>query len=248
MAMHRPTWAKQERDEKIKTYGGSRQAIDYKRNIYGEHGDASNSVFVLARFMACVDTDEASTYNMDVYEHVVLTYERLPTDVPDEMRQGAIMTFLQLPGTHKAGWSMKNGAKEVGAPKGYSAYFGGMDVGVTNHPSEILIFGQRTGTDHLDLLTRVHMQRINTDDQKFVVEQLFEFYGEKMTAFALDKTGVGFPIWDQMSRHPRWGNRIYGFGFSENRVVAIEDRRRPAWRVLVRLRPDAPADRPGPVD
>ncbi len=78
MAMHRPTWAKQERDEKIKTYGGSRQAIDYKRNIYGEHGDASNSVFVLARFMACVDTDEASTYNTDVYEQVVLTYERLP--------------------------------------------------------------------------------------------------------------------------------------------------------------------------
>ncbi len=100
---------------------------------------------------------------------------------------------------------MKVGTKEVGATRGYSAYFGGMDVGVTNHPSEILIFGQRTGSDHLDLLTRVHMQRINTDDQKFVVEQLFEFYGEKMTAFALDKTGVGFPIWDQISRHPRFG-------------------------------------------
>ncbi len=54
--MHRPTWTKQERDEKIKTYGGSRQAIDYKRNIYGEHGDASNSVFVLARFMAWTPT------------------------------------------------------------------------------------------------------------------------------------------------------------------------------------------------
>ncbi len=136
MAMHRPTRAKQEHDEKIKTYGGSRQAIDYKRNIYGEHGDASDSVFVLARFTACVGTDDASSYDQDVYEHVVLTFERLPVDVSDQMRQGGIMMFLQLPGTHKAGWSMKNGTKEVGAPKGYSAHCGGMDVVSATTPSE----------------------------------------------------------------------------------------------------------------
>jgi hypothetical protein len=68
------------------------------------------------------------------------------------------------------------------------------------------------------------MQRINTDDQKFVVQQVFEYYGSKLKAFALDKTGVGFPIWDQLSRHPNFGSRIHGFNFSEKRVVAFEDR------------------------
>lgn len=36
MAMHRPTWSAEEREEKITKAGGSRQNIDYKRNVYGE--------------------------------------------------------------------------------------------------------------------------------------------------------------------------------------------------------------------
>jgi hypothetical protein len=114
--------------------------------------------------------------------------------------------------------------KDVGAPKGYSAYWGGADIGVTNHPSEFLIFGQRQGSDHIDLLTRINLQRINTDDQKAVIEYLFEFYGSKLKAFALDKTGVGFPIWDQLSRNAMFGARIYGYNFSEKVPVAFEDR------------------------
>ena len=137
----------------------------------------------------------------------------------------AIVTFFDLPGSHKNAWSQREGTKEVGATKGYSAYWGGMDVGVTNHPSEILIFGQRTGSDQLDLLLRVHMQRINTDDQKFVVNWLPDYYGSKMKAFALDKIGVGFPIWDRLSRQHSHGTRIHGFNFSEKRVVAFDDRK-----------------------
>jgi hypothetical protein len=97
-----------------------------------------------------------------------------------------------------------------------------MDVGVTNHPSEILVFGQRTGTDFLEMLTRIQMHRINTDDQKHVVARVMEFYGDRIR-FGIDKTGVGFPIWDQLTRMS-FGSRIYGFGFSEKRIVAIEDR------------------------
>ena len=77
MAMHRPSWTPQERDEKIKTYGGSRQNPDYKRNIYGDHGDARNPVFVLARLMACVDQDEGSEYNTEVYSRISISFEQL---------------------------------------------------------------------------------------------------------------------------------------------------------------------------
>jgi hypothetical protein len=224
MAMNRPTWSAVERDNNIQEYGGSRQNIDYKRNIYGEHGDASNSVFVLSRLMACVDIDEASEYNSEVYTVVRMEYERFPTDADDVQRTALIHTWLDIPGTHKSGWSQKVGNKEVGAPRGYSAYWAGMDVGVTNHPSEILVFGQRQGSDHLDLLLRVQMQRINADDQKATVQRIFELYGEKLRSFAIDKTGVGFMLWDELTRYPVLGDRIEGFNFSENRVVAFEDR------------------------
>ncbi len=216
MAMHRPTWTAGERDEKILTYGGSRQNIDYKRNIYGEHGDASNSVFVLSRLMAAVDTDSGSEYNNEVYTHIKLDFERIGT--------GVVTQFLDVPGSHFSGYSQLVDRKQVGSPKGYSAYWAGADIGVTNHPSEFLLMGQRQGEDSLELLLRVQLNRINTDDQKTVIEWIFDRYGDKLKAFALDKTGVGFPIWDQLSRHPRYGSRIYGYNFSEKVVVGFEDR------------------------
>lgn len=222
MAMHRPSWGDAERQKKIKEYGGSRQSIDYRRNIYGEHGDASNSVFVLARLMACVDLDEGSTYNSDVYTKIMMEFESFPAGADDDTRLALIHSWIDFPGTHRHGYSQKIANKEVGSPKGYSAYWGGMDVGVTNHPSELLVYGQRTGTDLLELLTRIQMHRINTDDQKSVVAAVFDFYGDRLR-FGIDKTGVGFPIWDQLTRTP-YGDRVFGFGFSEKRVVAFEDR------------------------
>ncbi len=180
MAMNRPSWSKEERDAKIVEYGGSRQSVDYRRNIYGEHGDASNAVFVLAKLMAIVDLDEGSTYNTDVYAAIKMHYERFPKGAGDDERAAMIDGWMQIPSEHFRGYSQKVGNKEVGSPKGYTAYWGGMDVGVTNHPSEILIFGQRAGSDFLELLLRVHMQRINTDDQMLVVSRLFEIYGKNL--------------------------------------------------------------------
>lgn len=222
MAMHRPTWGDDERQKKIKEYGQTRQSIDYRRNIYGEHGDATNSVFVLARLMACVDLDEGSIYNTEIYSKTMMAYESFPEGASDEDRLAMIHSWIDLPGTHLHGYSQKVGSREVGSPKGYTAYWGGMDVGVTNHPSEILIYGQRTGTNFLELLTRIQMHRINSDDQKHVVARVMEFYGPKLK-FGIDKTGVGFMLWDQLTRMS-FGERIYGFGFSEKRIVAIEDR------------------------
>lgn len=222
MAMNKPTWGGEERESKINEYGGSRQSIDYKRNIYGEHGDASASVFVLARLMACVDLDDGDRYNSDIYTKVYLNYEDFPAGATNEERLALIDSWIDIPGTHRHGYSMKIGNKEIGSPNGYSAYYGGMDVGVTDHPSEILIFGQRSGEDFLELILRIQMRRIPTDDQMYVVSLLMAWYGERLK-FGLDKTGVGFPLYDSLSRGP-FGKRIFGFGFAEKRVVGFEDR------------------------
>lgn len=206
MGMHRPNWTAQERQEKIDTYT-SRDSPDYRRNIYGEHGDATNPLFVLARLMACVDQDRGSEYNVDVYAQRKINYELLQsTGMPIEQ-------FLaDLPGSHKIG---------------YSGYYAGMDVGFTNHPSEILVFGQVAGKGEvLKLLTRVQLARIDATDQMTVIDEIFRFYGPTLRAFAMDKTGNGLPIWQQMLRnspqHVR--DRIKGYNFSAKYAVEFEDR------------------------
>jgi len=62
-SMHRPWpyWTDEERQDKIKMYG-SRDHPDYRRNVLGLHGDATNPMFVLHRLMACfLEDTEIST-------------------------------------------------------------------------------------------------------------------------------------------------------------------------------------------
>jgi hypothetical protein len=210
MAMHRPSWTTQERQEKEIIYGGSRAAPDYKRNIYGEHGDATNPLFVLARLMACVDQEQGSEYNSEVYTEVKIAYEDLQDRPPIMLLDG------RLNGLHKATWS--------GAPKGYSAFHAGMDVGATIDPTEILVFGQRAGVskEQLDLLLRVQMLRISLEDQQVIADELIRFYGDKMVTFGIDRTGLGFDIYQRMHRYH--GDKVKGYNFSGKYAVDLEDR------------------------
>lgn len=211
MAMQRPSWSDAEREEKTSIYGGSRQAPDYKRNIYGEHGDSTNPIFVIARLVKCCDLEPGSDYNSDVYTHVQL--------IAEEMKETPIMMKLppSAPATHTRGWSA--------APKGYSSFYAGMDVGVTNHPSEILLFGQRAGVhvEQLDLLLRIHMQRISVEDQEAVVAWLFDAYGSRLRTFGIDRTGLGFPLWERLGK-THGEDRVKGYAFSAKYPVALEDR------------------------
>lgn len=226
MAMQRPTWSEEERNDKIKIYGGSRQNIDYRRNIYGEHGDATHPVFILARLSACVDFDQGSLYNTDVYYS-----ERIDFEYLNKGRE--VADFLDFPAMHKVGYEQwvtpdlddgkKGPPKQVGAPKGYSAYYGGADIGLLNHPTEILLFGQRVGTDSLELLTRIQLNRIDTTDHVEVLDAIFRFYGEKLKAFGIDETGLGQGVF-QDARRTWFKERIYGYNFSEKVPVGFEDR------------------------
>jgi hypothetical protein len=200
--MHRPTWSDVERRDKIEAYG-SRDAPDYKRNILGLHGDATNPMFVLHRLMACVDDDESSDYNQDTYYHRRISDEQLGG--------GDITLLLDFPHQHKE-WKVT---------------WAGMDVGMTQAPSEILVFGEETvprakEKSRIRLLTRLHLERISARDQRMVVASLFEFYD--LTEFTIDRGGVGLPLFQDLQADlPRYKDRISGYTFDQKLVVGWDD-------------------------
>ena len=222
MAMHRPTWSDEERRQKVAIYGGTEDNVDYRRNIYGEHGDATNPVFVLARLMGCVRINEspwASTYNQEVYAQVKINDEML------RRSDGLVQAHLVLPYSH--------------LESQYVSYWGGMDVGFTRDPSELLIFGElpRKGEESLlRLLARIHLMRVSAQDQAEAVRLVFDFYGERLRCVAIDKTGNGLPLWQELDpgavgtsvhlrRTPEHiASRVKGYGFSTKIPVEFDDR------------------------
>lgn len=210
IASHRPSWSDEEREAKIAIYGGTEDNVDYRRNIFGEHGDASSRIFVLARLMATVRINEsawASEYNADVYTKISVNDELL-------RKSGlSISTFLQPPANHLD-------AK-------YSSYWAGCDIGFTNDPTEILVFGvvARPGkADLLRLLTRVQLVRISASDQAMMIAAVFAFYGARLRRMGFDKTGNGLPLWQYLRDNLAIAARVAGYGFSEKKAVAFDDR------------------------
>lgn len=199
--MHRPTWSDQERIDKIEAYG-SRDSPDYKRNILGVHGDATNPLFVLHRLMACVDEDPESEYNQDIYYH---------RRILDEMiTDRNIVDLIDIPGSHK-NWKIT---------------WGGMDVGMTNHPTEILVFGDelvgRKQEPTSRLLARFHLERIRSADQRAVIEYLFDYY--KFQRFSLDRTGLGLPLFQELQDGaPDIMDRVVGYNADQKVVVGWDD-------------------------
>lgn len=207
-AMHRPTWTDQERQEKIEQYG-SREHPDYRRNILGAHGDATNPLFVLHRLMGCVDTDETSDYNCVEYCNIRLNYEMV-MDIGQP-----ITSFLQFPESHRQ----------------YKRTWIGMDVGYTNHPSEILVFAEeKQGTKKesvMKLVTRVHLERIGHGDQVTTILYMLDWYNA--VVFAMDKTGLGLPLFQAIqeqaerdSRYAKHLNKIKGYNFSSKILVDFD--------------------------
>lgn len=223
IAMERPTWNDLERQRKIALYQ-SRMNPNYRRNLYGEHGDASSPLFVLARLMACVDQDPGSPYNADVYQQISLSdedvFEARGSADPNDTSWIDVLVDDRLPRSHLMG---------------YTAYYGGADIGVTNHPTEMLIFGQRAKTGVLQLLLRLHLERIKVDDQKALITYLKTFYTTPtatLIGFGQDRAGVGFGVWqpladttieDGLLREQKKTSWVHGWDFSEKIVVALED-------------------------
>jgi hypothetical protein len=208
--MHRPTWTDEERQDKISEYG-SRDHPDYRRNVLGLHGDATNPLFVLHRLMECVDDNLEEPYNNHEYTKLRITNE-LVLEMGDD-----ILPLLDFPASHL----------------NYTTTWIGMDVGYTNDPSEILVFAEvvdkkinKTDTI-LKLVARVQLERINNPNQVAAIMWLIDFYKPK--AFAMDKTGVGLPLFQdiQAAAEANPALRMYvdaikGYGFSEKILVDFD--------------------------
>jgi len=208
-AMHRPTWSEEERLSAIGKYGSANHP-DYRRNIKGLHGDMTNPLFVLHRLLRCVDMESESDYNSNEFYRI---------NINDEWIQdagGNVLNLLDPPMAHKK----------------YKTVWIGMDVGLTNHPSEILVFAEENvkGLDdtRMKLLARYHLERVSAPDQTKVVLWLIDFYNTR--AFAMDKTGLGLPIFqelqEQASHDPKIKNvlnTIKGYNFSQKLLVDFDE-------------------------
>lgn len=159
----------------------------------------------------CVRINEnawATEYNERIYHRIKVNDELLrKTGMPIE-------GFLDgIPGTHLS--------------EDYASYWSGMDVGFTNDPSEILVFGVVKKTDVLRLLLRIQLQRVSAIDQANTIMEVFRQYGPRLRGFSMDKTGNGLPIWQETMRGgrlERHSERIKGYGFSEKKAVEFDDR------------------------
>lgn len=203
-AMHRPNWTDDERQEKIQQYK-TRDNPDYRRNVLGLHGDATNPLFVLHRLMKVCDENLASDFNLKEYQHFRISAEMLT----DRGAKHDILSFLDLPEGHK----------------GYPAYWIGMDVGYTKDPSEILVFAEvpKSRTEvALKLICRVHLERIGAPEQARAIARIIDFYQPR--AFSMDKTGNGLPLFQFLqSANPDTAAQIKGYNFSEKILVDFDD-------------------------
>ena len=222
-AMHRPPphWSDQEREANIQLYH-SREDPDYRRNILGEHGDATSPIFVLPRLMACVDDDLESSYNTDEYCHF---------NISDDWLRAADTTIEQeidLPGYHT---------------DKYKRFWAGQDFGWTNHPSEIVVFAEekmspeeykyykKTGKavpglpdiPRLKLVCRITMNRIGAPDQRRAVMQVIQHYQPQ--AFSFDATGAGLPVFQEIQEEVEtldFLTTVKGYNFSGNILVDFD--------------------------
>lgn len=209
-SMHRPDWTKEERAAKAELYG-SRDHPDYRRNILGLHGDAASALFVLTRLMQCVDQDQDSYYNTSEYTHLRINDDKLrDSGMP-------IDALLDFPASHQA----------------YARTWVGMDVGMTNHPSEIIVLGEDARTNaggpkagvpdmRLRTLARIHLERISSRDQRVAMGKIADFYRPR--GFGMDRTGLGLPIWSEImeSGDIVLAQAMRAYNFSEKIPIAYE--------------------------
>lgn len=150
------------------------------------------------------DSPEDSEYNTEIYQRYDINAEYL------EDRGGAIETLLTFPSIHL---------------EKYKTFWAGMDVGFTNHPSEILVFAEepQKGKENLfRLVTRINLQRIGIEEQVDAILHVMRFY--RVKAFSLDKTGVGLPLFQLIQATDiSLAEKVKGYGFSEKILVDLDE-------------------------
>lgn len=90
-AMYRPTWTAKERETKIKLYGGSAEDPDFRRNVYGTHGDATSVLFVLYRLLTCgLGSTPVTVYNQGELQYKSLDSVSIGDEVVNATGKGLV--------------------------------------------------------------------------------------------------------------------------------------------------------------
>jgi hypothetical protein len=198
--------------------GGADQVPLYDLTVTGHPSFAVGEQGVLTH--NCVDSDETSDYNQNEYFPVSVKAETMSYYGQD------IEEFLDFPERHK---------KYLGIGKKAKAFFWiGMDVGYTTDPSEILVFVEyrkralETEPSKLKLVARIHLERIGHQDQVKAILKVIDFY--RPQAFAMDKTGLGLPLFQDIQQTVAADpakryilDVIKGYNFSERIVVDFDE-------------------------
>jgi hypothetical protein len=186
--------------------------------------------------MKNVDNDPLSDYNSGEYFRKIIKSEKL------ELFKESILDELDFPLGHL---TYAGGTQQERHDQPKAFYWVGMDVGFTIDPSEILVFVEykpkANGHSVLRLLTRISMVRMPHRDQIQAMLHVIDFYRPK--AFALDRGGVGLPLYQELAEHieafragdvdriPAWMatydlettlTTIKGYSFGEKLLVEID--------------------------
>lgn len=213
--MHKPTYnPERDRGQLIKEYGGSEFAGEFLRNVYGEHGDTQNRIFILTHLRAAMDQRADSDINNEYYNPTITGDEvaamlgsKVMLEESSEEATEACLSMLEIPPAHMSNFS------------GRATFWGGMDVGLVGDPSELVVMAEYIpdkrernehrnknvaiavpdeGVSRFRLLTRVRMLMIPSPLQADVIMRLIEHYG--MKAFSLDSMGNGLPVFQELQK------------------------------------------------
>lgn len=203
-ALMRPGWNKAEKAAAAAMYGGT-HSPDYRRNILGEPGTALSQFFVSSRLMACLDQDKESVYNTVEFKD-----QHLMAEDVDKMLgpQGDIGAVLDLP---------SNLGEFV---------YGGMDIGLINDPTVIMLFAiqkDKNKTERLKLVRMLHLWRFRERQIREVAYRIDLKYGKTLRAFGQDITGMGLPLLQAMEDDEQCPDHLreVGRGYTFNAMVPV---------------------------
>lgn len=206
-ALQRHGWGKAEKDAAKAAYGGT-SSPDYRRNILGEPGAAASPMFVTSRLIACVDQDRESKYNQDEYVHQNLRVE----EVDDMLAESPDMVVADV----------------LNLPMSFGSVYAGMDIGLTTSPTVISVFSHEKVEKkaRLKLIRRYTIERFRTRQIRECMYALAWHFGNRLEAFGVDATGLGFPIFqdvqDDENTPPHLLAVVRGYFFNAQVPVEVD--------------------------
>lgn len=206
--LQKESWSAEQKQSMIAQYG-STSSPDYRRNVYGEAGDAASAWFVLHRLVANQDQDTESRYNMDEYVH---------QRVRSEEFENAGLTMRQT----------------LDLPRKFDEVFVGADIGLTTDPTVITLWSRglykrypsSEKKEHLKLLRRYTLERIRAKDIRAAFYAIAWHCGDKLRGVGMDATGLGAPIFQELEDDEdapaNLMDRAWGWKFNELVPVYVD--------------------------